>query len=144
MTNKVEHMVCQTPQERDCCRESKYIQSHIDKALYDDLEKELMKGTPILYIGTSCQVVAALQYVSVKNINAESLVTCGILCYGVGSPGIWKNFWSIRKQKMIALKRRGWEKTLCVAKAGDKEISLRGYSWLYFSDSIMRPVCYKC
>lgn len=41
-------------------------------------------------------------------------------------------------------KRRGWEKPLCVAKAGDKEISLRGYSWLYFSDSIMRPVCYKC
>ena len=148
VTNKVEHVVCQTPQERDCCRGSKYIQSHVEKAVYEKLEKELRKGTPILYIGTPCQVAAVLQYVSVKNIKAESLVTCDILCHGVGSPGIWKKFLEYKKTKIDYLtfkdKRRGWEKPLCVAKSENKEISLRAYSWLYFSDSIMRPVCYKC
>lgn len=54
MTNKVEHMVCQIPQEREWCRGSKYIQSHIDKAVYEELKKEMMKDTPILYIGTPC------------------------------------------------------------------------------------------
>lgn len=148
VTHKVEHVVCQTSEERDGCRGSKYIQSYIAKAIYKSLEHELEKGTPLLYIGTPCQIAAVRQYVSVKKLKADSLITCDILCHGVGSPGIWTKFLEWRKIKIDYLtfkdKRRGWEKPLCIAKNGSKESSLRDYSWLYFSDTIMRPICYEC
>ena len=147
-TNRVEHIVCQTPQERDICRGSKYIQSHIDKSIYKTIESELGKGTQLLYIGTPCQVAAVKKYVTVRKLNDESLILCDIICHGVGSPGVWKGFLGWKNKKLDYLtfkdKRKGWLRPRCIARSGNKEISLRGYSWLYFSGSIMRPSCYEC
>lgn len=118
--------------------------------VYDEIEDALHSGTLVLYFGTSCQVSAIKKYVAVKNIVADSLYTCDILCHGVGSPGIWRNFikWIDPKSKVKYLtfkdKSRGWEHPRCIANTENRELSLRGYSWLYFSDSIMRPVCYEC
>lgn len=148
MTHRVEHIVCQTPQERDICRGSKYIQSHIDRDIYHVLEEELTKKTPLLFVGTPCQVSAVNQYALVKKLDMESLITCDILCHGVGSPGMWSKFLEWKNKKIDYLtfkdKRNGWLKPRCVAKSGNKTMSLRGYSWLYFSDAIMRPACYEC
>lgn len=148
MTNKLEHIVCQTPNERDACRGSKYIQSYISKDIYKTIEAELNSGTLLLYVGTPCQVAAVKQYVTIKKINDESLLTCDIICHGVGSPGIWKKFVEWKKEKLDYItfkdKRKGWMKPKCIAKIGNREISLRGYSWLYFADAIMRPSCYEC
>ena len=148
VTHKMEHIVCQTPEERDACRGSKYFQSHIDGTIYKTLECDLAKNTPLLFVGTPCQVAAVQQYVLVKKLKDDSLITCDILCHGVGSPGIWKKFleWKNRKIDYLTFKdkRKGWQKPLCIAKSGKKEFSLRDYSWLYFYDAIMRPICYEC
>ena len=148
VTNRLEHIVCQTTNERDACRGSKYIQSHISKDIYKTIEAELNNGTLLLYVGTPCQIAAVKQYITIKKINDESLLTCDIICHGVGSPGIWKNFVKWKKGKLDYLtfkdKRKGWIKPRCIAKVGNKEISLRGYSWLYFANAIMRPACYQC
>lgn len=148
VTNKLEHVVCQTPNERDACRGSKYIQSRISKDIYKTIESELNNGTFLLYVGTPCQVAAIKQYVAIKKIIDKSLLTCDIICHGVGSPEIWKRFIDCKKEKIDYLtfkdKHKGWMKPRCIAWAGKKEISLRGYSWLYFSDAIMRPSCYEC
>lgn len=147
MKHRLEHIVCQTPTDRNSCRGSKYIQSHIDKNIYRTLEDELKKGTPLLYIGMPCQVAAIKQYISVKHLNVDSMITCDILCHGVGSPGIWSKFLEINSEFDYVTfkdKRDGWMNPRCIARSGDKEVSLRGYSWLYFADAIMRPACYEC
>lgn len=148
VTHRLEHVVCQTRKDRDSCRGSKYIQSHIERNIYQVIENELTEGRPLLYVGTPCQVAAVNQYVSVKKINTESLITCDILCHGVGSPGVWSKFLEWKNTEFDYLtfkdKSKGWMKPRCIAKSGNKKISLRGYSWLYFSDAIMRPVCYEC
>lgn len=148
VTHRLEHIVCQTPEERDSCRGSKYIQSHIERNIYKVLEAELTNGTLLLYVGTPCQVAAVKQYALVKKLNTESLITCDILCHGVGSPGVWSKFLEWKNKEFDYLtfkdKRMGWLRPRCIAKSGNKITSLRGYSWLYFSDAIMRPVCYEC
>lgn len=148
VTHKLEHIVCKTPEERDSCRGSKYIQSHIEKNIYKIIEEELTKSTPLLYVGTPCQVAAVNQYALVKRLNTESLITCDILCHGVGSPGVWSKFLEYRNIEFDYLtfkdKCKGWMNPRCIAKSGNRKISLRGYSWLYFSDGIMRPACYEC
>lgn len=148
VTHKLEHIVCKTPKERDSCRGSKYIQSHIERNIYKIIEEELTKSTPLLYVGTPCQVAAVNQYALVKRLNTESLITCDILCHGVGSPGVWSKFLEYKNIDFDYLtfkdKCKGWMNPHCIAKSGNRKISLRGYSWLYFSDGIMRPACYEC
>lgn len=100
ISHKLEHIVCKTPKERDACRGSKYFQSYIDGSIYLILESELAKGTPILFIGTPCQVAAINQYVIVKKLRHDSLITCDILCHGVGSPGIWAKFLKWKNKKI--------------------------------------------
>lgn len=147
-TDIVEYIVCRTSQERDFCRGSKYIQSHMSKEVYKTVEDELKKGTQVLFVGTPCHVAAMKQYVAVKKLNDELFLTCDIICHGVGSNEVWHNFvkWKNKKFDYLTFKdkRKGWLNPLCVAKSENKEISLRGYSWLYFSNAIMRPSCYEC
>ena len=148
VTNQMEHIICSSPTERDACRGSKYIQSCINGNIYKVLEEELNKHTPLLFIGMPCQVVAIKQYIEIKKIDSTSLLTCDILCHGVGSPGVWDKFliWKNKKIDYITFKdkRNGWKSPLCIAKSNGKEFSIRGYSWLYFSNLIMRPSCYEC
>lgn len=150
ITQRLEHIVCRTPKERDLCRGSKYIQSYISKDVYKTVADELNSGIPVLYVGTPCQVQAIKQYVAVLKCNESLLYTCDIVCHGVGSPGIWNKFMKSKDPtKRIHYlsfkdKRNGWKHPLCIAKKGNREVSLRGYSWLYFSDAIMRPACYEC
>lgn len=151
-SHKLEHKVCRTYEERDMLRGSKYIQSTISKEVYFEIEKCLEEEQMCLFVGTPCQVGAIMQYLNVKNISKKNLLTCDIFCHGVGSPGIWEYYinWIQKKKKMgisfltFKDKRNGWRKPICIATDGKKETSLRGYSWLYFSNNILRPSCHNC
>lgn len=147
-TNSLEHILCKSREERDACRGSKYIQSCISGQIYETVQQYLEMGKDVLYVGTPCQVAGIVNYLRVKNVDAKKLYTCDILCHGVGSPGIWKKFveWKNRKIDYITFKdkKNGWKNPRCVGISDGKEFSLRGYSWLYFSDAIMRPSCYSC
>ena len=151
-THKLEHIICKNNSEIDSCRGSKYIQSYIDKKIYMSVENYLNENKMVFYIGMPCQIAAIKKYLSLKKVNMKTFFTCDILCHGVGSQGIWNKFINYieEKEKMKVTylsfkdKRNGWMHPLCIAKGFQKEVSLRGYSWLYFSDSIMRPSCYNC
>lgn len=146
----LEHSITDNVTKRDEMRGSKYMQSYIPKKIYENLEKNLKDEKTCLFTGTPCQVSAIKKYVETKGINEENLITCDILCHGVGSPGIWKSYiGQLRKKTDINYitfkdKKNGWKSPRCVAKSKNRETSIRGYSWLYFSDNIMRPSCHEC
>ena len=146
----LEHTVTNNGAKRDEMRGSKYMQSYISRNIYETVEKSLEDGKLCFFTGTPCQVAAIKKYVEVKKLNAENLITCDILCHGVGSPGIWKNYMGqLRKKTDINYitfkdKKNGRKNPRCIARSKNREISIRGYSWLYFSDNIMRPSCYQC
>lgn len=148
--HRLEHRVCYTPAERDLCRGSKYFQSQISDDIYKKIEHFLEDERMVVFTGTPCQVAAITQYLIVKNVKLDNFYSCDILCHGVGSPGIWNSFLhtKTRLSKISYLnfkdKKKGWLHPQCIARCGNKTVSLRDYSWLYFSDAIMRPVCYKC
>ena len=145
---ELEHKICRTAEERDACRGSKYFQSRIGKNIYEEIVRELENEIPVLFVGTPCQVMAVKRYVYLKRGNDNSLLTCDIVCHGVGSYGVWRSFCNWKRKEFSFLtfkdKKKGWLHPRCVAKAQNKKVSLRGYSWLYFSNAIMRPVCYEC
>jgi coenzyme F420-reducing hydrogenase beta subunit len=59
---------------------SKYLQSEIDR-VYKEIKDKLSKGKLILFVGTPCQVDAIYSYCG----KSDNLITCDLICYGVGS-----------------------------------------------------------
>lgn len=151
-TQKLEHAIAATPGERDTMRGSMYFQSAVRKEIYAYVEEQMKARQPVLFVGTPCQVGAMKNYLAVKKADTGCLYTVDILCHGVGSPGIWTRFSEmirkLHRGKLTRIsfkdKRKGWLDPLCIGAIGKKEVSLRGFSWLYFSDSIMRPCCHNC
>lgn len=70
-------------------RGSKYLQSNTE-GRYRKIKLLLENGERVLFFGTPCQVEALLQVLP-SNIQ-KKLLTCGIVCHGVNSPVVWRDF----------------------------------------------------
>lgn len=69
-------------------RGSKYVQSDIGNS-YTQVQKELQNGKLVLFSGTPCQILGLKKYLR-KDYN--NLLTVDIICHGVPSPGVWKDY----------------------------------------------------
>lgn len=66
-----------------------------------------------------------------QTIEVRKLITCDILCHGVGSPGIWLRFVEINSEFDYVTfkdKRDDWLSPRCIARSSGKEVSLRRFS----------------
>ena len=148
--NELKHILFSEKEQIEKCQGSKYFQSKISKDIYEGIKKLLNEKTKVLFVGTPCQVAAIKKYCKASSIDTESLYTCDIICHGVGSPGIWKDYSNLLKKKgeikyiTFKGKEKGWKNPSVYAIINGKKVSIRKYSWLYFDRSIMRPSCYKC
>lgn len=67
---------------------SKYVQSRMENMFV--LSKRLLEqGRPVLFSGTPCQISGLKHYLS---NDYENLLTVEILCHGVPSPRIWRDY----------------------------------------------------
>ena len=77
--------------DSDCVnalRGSKYLQSNM-QGIYNQITELLKENKRVLFFGTPCQVDALQRY---SNKYKENLLTVAILCHGVNSPIVWKNY----------------------------------------------------
>lgn len=136
---------------RDLMRGSKYMQSNLGDT-FKAVKKDLIQGRPVLFSGTSCQV-AGLQAFLGKSY--DNLLTVDIVCHGVNSPKIWKEYlgWQSRKhgnKKIVAVDFRnkakfGWRAHFETLTFDDGEqIDSEVFRHLFFNHRILRPSCYEC
>lgn len=69
-------------------RGSKYVQSRM-AGVYVNVKKDLDNGIPVLFSGCHCQIAALLSFLRKKYSN---LTTVDVLCGGVPSPRIWREY----------------------------------------------------
>lgn len=94
-------------------RGSKYLQSCTENVL-KSVKETICKKKHVFFIGTPCQVEAVKRVVGKKN--SSLLITCGIICHGVNSPLVWRDYVSFiekrYKSKLISYnfrsKAHGW------------------------------------
>lgn len=83
------HMRASDPGTRDGFRGSKYVQSDI-RMIYSRIREDLQSGKTVLFTGTPCQTTA------IKRVFGESggerLLLVDLVCHGVASPGIWRDY----------------------------------------------------
>lgn len=71
-------------------RGSKYVQSFIGDS-YIRVKECLKQGQKVLFSGTSCQIMALKQFLG---IDYPDLLTIDVICHGVPSPAVWKQYLS--------------------------------------------------
>lgn len=130
----------------------KYVQSNPD-GCYEKAAADLKAGKMVLYSGTPCQIAGLQSALRGKNIPTEKLLTADVVCYGVPSPGVFRQWLSslekYRRSKVVTMQYRRvdapWGKGkewYCFADGTQLEGSF--YTGLYFRNLIIRPSCESC
>lgn len=142
-------------EKRDQMRGSKYIQAN-PQNLYSLLSQEVNidNGTPILVIGTPCQMAGAKAWIETKRMKTNrEIILCELLCHGVSSSIIWKKYIEnieneySSKVEYITFKdkEKGWICPTAKVRLENQEVILtEDYAKLYRGDSFMRESCYHC
>ena len=146
----VSHSRATTKEERDLFKGSKYIQSDMKNTIREVIE-DLKSGRKVLFSGTPCQIGGLLAAVP-KQIQ-ENLFTVEIICHGVASEVIYKDFLKYIEEKtnkkikkfIFRDKNYGWATHLetCIFE-DDSQLTTRIFKDLYYGLTILRPSCYKC
>jgi coenzyme F420-reducing hydrogenase beta subunit len=148
---RVVHKIAINKEQRNEFRYSKYVQSDVN-GTFSRVKKDLQNGHLVLYSGTPCQIAGLVAFL--KDINTEKLFVCDIICYGVPSPFIWRDYLKyIEKRyqdKVVEVyfrdKHIGWS-SYCesfVFSKSKKKISRNTYTGLYFGNLMIRPSCSIC
>ncbi len=83
-------------------RGSKYIQSDTGE-IYKKVRELLAKGQKVLFTGTPCQIAAVYSFLGKDD---ENLYTVDIVCHGVPSQKLWKQFLGEKEKEFKSEARR--------------------------------------
>ena len=143
-TNQNEFKLYTDYESRDKARGSKYMQAYPMNA-YKDAEIWIKKHNKnLLFVGTGCQAEAFRLYSEVRGFRDKTVIV-GIVCHGVPSPMIWKDFVN-GKIEYVSFKdkRNGWLNPYAYVIKNGKEEDIAAYDKLFYNKCILRPSCYVC
>lgn len=149
-TWRVTHQRAINTYELENLRMSKYVQSDI-RGIYKQVREDLRHGLKVLFSGTACQVAGLKAFLPVK-LHCN-LVCVDIICHGVPSPKIWKEYISFLETKYKSRivracfrdKRFGWHGAKETFKfESGKEVFRQTSNYLYFNGLSMRESCANC
>lgn len=127
---------------------SKYVQADTG-SVYEDIKQVIAQGNKVLFIGTPCQCSAARSIVK----NQDNLVTVDLICHGVPSQKVLKDYFSWIEQwkhkkitKMSFRSEYGVEMTLASkGKVFWKRRINEDYYLSAFNSGLMHnETCYQC
>lgn len=107
----VVHKRATTKEERNEFKGSKYVQSDLNH-VFLQIKKDLKNGLTVLFSGTPCQTAGLNSYIGKKL--RERLILIDIVCHGVPSPYIWKDY--------IAYLEKKHKDSICQVNFRDKQL----------------------
>lgn len=93
---EVVHCHAETTNDIKAFQTSKYVQSSIGDT-YLLTEKYLKQRRKVLYSGTSCQIAGLKRFLKKEY---ENLFTVDVICHGVPSPLIWRNYITLLRNQI--------------------------------------------
>ena len=86
----VNHIIIDNEDNLKHLKETKYVQSSIGD-VYQTLQCHLKTGRQVLFSGVPCQVAGLKSYL---NQDYDNLFCIDLICHGVPSPDVWKQYLS--------------------------------------------------
>ena len=133
-------------------KNSKYVQAD-NRTSYLRVFEDLEKGIPVLYSGTPCYVAGLYQYLSLKKCSTEQLCTVDLICHGVPSPALYREYLCLEADKAgkapygFVFRDKKWSLNEKYSKIlWDKENAtlVNGYLRLFSSRLAHRGACLSC
>ena len=155
---RVKHVVSNDPAVIRRMSDSKYVQSSVNSC-YREIAQLLKQDSYILFTGTSCQVNGLNTYMENARISTEKLITVDLICHGVPSPLIYREYLDFyereKGQKVTDMKFRtkmyGWspansfiQEIICDGKSDMTSFAARLWQNCFFSDMCLRDYCHQC
>ncbi len=152
---EVHHRWVDNEKELSLFRNSKYVQSHIDRC-YQEVKEFLKNDRWVCFSGTPCQIEGLHHFLRGKKY--EMLLLVDVVCYGIPSPGVYKDYMQWKQQQiggkfnrmLFREKRLSYNYTsfsifnenpkLNYHQGVEREQLMRSF----FSDINVRPACYDC
>ena len=143
---QTEFRLYNTKSLRNEARGSKYMQSKPLNSFNEAEEWIKHNDGMLLFVGMGCQAEGFRLFSEKKGFRDRVLIV-DIVCHGVSSPQIWKDYADkIGDFSFLSFrdKRNGWHfPTAYVIKKG-KELLIQDYLNIYYNRCALRPSCYKC
>lgn len=164
----VVHAYTETIEGLAAFRGSKYAQSTIGTC-YQQAERFLTGGRKVLFSGTPCQIAGLKKYLRKEY---AQLLTIEVVCHGVPSPMVWKDYLEYRRTRAIGRegvppstlptitdisfrdKTNGWRKygvSFCFATTENSETTREitpfhddPFMSGFLRNLYLRPSCYHC
>lgn len=148
---EVVHKKAETVQELDNIRRTKYIQSKL--LLFSEIRENLENNRQVLFVGTGCQVQGLKNYLDKEY---DNLILTDLICFGVPSPGIWKEYTAYLEKKhrgkledfSFRDKRAKDNGHTISYKINGKEFAYSMYkdpfAQMFFKGLSVRPSCFSC
>lgn len=149
---KVVHREAGSAEELEALKRTKYVQSDL-QGIYRSIRERLKEGRWVLFCGTPCQAHGLRLFLGEPH---SRLITADLVCYGVPSPGIWRDYVKYLERKSGGKmtdfsfrdkrNRDNGHSRSYVAGGRERADSLYAdiYSRMYFADYTIRPSCYEC
>lgn len=147
--NMVEHIMIDDVKDINKLQGSKYLQSSIGNS-YRKAEEMLDMGKLVLFTGTPCQIEGLKSYLSKEY---ENLYTQDVICHGVPSPKVWREYLKslkINEKSSINFrdKQNGWKKFALSLKSSNKNyLEYHGenrFMRAFLKNICLRKSCYNC
>ena len=129
---------------------SKYVQSRIGNS-YKKTQDFLKNNRTVLFSGTSCQIAGLKLFL---NKEYDNLITVDIVCHGVPSPLIWREYLATIANKpdikSITHKEKnsGWRRYSISVEMNDKIVTERAannkYMLAFAQNLTLRQSCFEC
>lgn len=88
---RVEHVIVEDVASLDHVMRSKYVQSSVDREVYEGVRDAIRSGRRVLFAGTACQVAGIKRYLG-KAGESNLLLTVDVICHGVPAPRLWSDW----------------------------------------------------
>jgi len=151
---EVTHRWVDNKEELSLFRNSKYVQSSIESC-YQETKRFLNQGRWVCFSGTPCQIEGLKCFL---RKDYERLVTIDVVCYGIPSPGLFKDYinWQQKRiggrfTKMLFREKRlsyNYTSVSIFNEQQDKNyhsgVERDKFMRSFFSDINIRPSCYVC
>lgn len=147
---RVVHKRATTPIERNEFKGSKYVQSDLT-GIFPRIKEDLKSGKTVLFSGTPCQTAGLRSYIPPRL--QSNLYVIDIICHGVPSPYIWKDYLKMIEQKagekIISVDFRnkkdfGWAAHKETFYFKEHKQTTTEYTNLFFKHIMFRHSCQKC
>lgn len=152
----VNHICVSDKSSLHLLQKSKYSQSFISLEVIESIINNAKNGKKILFSGTGCQVSKIKRLLKIKNISLDNVLLLDILCHGVPTPRLWKDYKNyISHGKVGHLinaefrdKKAGWDyplESFTYSLCGIKyKLYSQVYTRLFYSNYFLRDSCFIC